>query len=142
MIPSDDSNVLLASLYINLAFAPDISKPAPSACNEFEALEANTIILSLMSTTLELIVVVIPSTIKPPLIITVPLSSPCPAGSIVNEAGVYKVEPSNTTLPDTFSPLSNLVEPTTFKLVFTSIELALISRIKAFAHLLSYFPKL
>ena len=101
-IPIDELNVLLVSLYINLTFAPDISKPPPSACAEFNELEANTIILSLMSTTLELIVVVVPRTCKLPLICTSPVLFPCDAGSIINDAGVYKVEPPNTTLPDTF----------------------------------------
>ena len=110
-IPSDALNVLLVSLYINLAFAPDISKPPPSACAEFNELEANTIILSLMSTTLELIVVVVPRTCKLPLICTSPVLFPWAAGSIVNDAGVYKVEPPNITLPDTFKLTLTSTEP-------------------------------
>ena len=115
---------------MNLAFAPDISKPAPSASNEFEALEANTIILSLMSSTLELIVVVVPRTCKLPLIITSPVLLLCPIGSIVNDAGVYKVEPPNTTLPDT------LIFPLT--LIFATLK----SIIWALRHWLVLVPKL
>ena len=52
---------------------PEISNPAPSVDVAFVALLANNIVLSLMSTIVELIIVVLPSTIKLPLIVTVPL---------------------------------------------------------------------
>jgi hypothetical protein len=92
-IPSsiDVSNLLSVSLYIKLTFAPLISKPAPSACPEFDAFEAKTILRSLISTTVELIVVVVPLTSKSPRIITFPVISPSPEGSIINSEGTLKV---------------------------------------------------
>ena len=48
---------------------------------------ARTIFLSLIETVVELIVVVVPSTCRSPRMITLPVLSPTPAGSIVKLAG-------------------------------------------------------
>ena len=51
------------------------------------ALSAITIFLSFNETVVEFIVVVTPSTVKSPRILTVPVASPIAAGSITNTEG-------------------------------------------------------
>ena len=76
--------------YVNVAFAPSIVIPAPSAAAALLAESAKTIVLSLIESVVELIVVVVPSTCKSPAIITFPVLSPTAAGSIVKLAGPAK----------------------------------------------------
>ena len=73
---------------------PDTSIPAPYVCGVLVALLANNIVWSLISNTEELIIVLLPSIWRPPLIITNPVLSPWPAGSIINVEGVVKL-PAN-----------------------------------------------
>ena len=61
--------------------------PLPSAAASLIAPEPRTIFLSSTVTVVELIVVVVPSICRLPLIITNPVSSPTAAGSIVRVAG-------------------------------------------------------
>ena len=66
--------------------------PAPSAVKSVGlATVASSIFLSSTVSVVELIVVVVPSTCKLPLITTSPVSSPTAAGSIVNVAGPLSV---------------------------------------------------
>ena len=122
-------------LYINSALTPPILKPPPSACEEFVAFEATTIILSLMSTTVELIVVVVPSTCKSPKIITLPVISPCPEGSIVNVEGTFKVVPLIKTLFSDVSPVIRRLEP----VILENVVLPLIFRLPPIERSLKIF---
>ena len=76
--------------YVNVAFAPSIVIPAPSAAAASAAESAKTMFLSLTERVVELIVVVVPSTCKSPAMITLPVLSPTAAGSIVKLAGPAK----------------------------------------------------
>jgi hypothetical protein len=61
--------------------------PAPSINKSLVAVEAIPTTKSASSIVEELIVVVVPSTYKSPLILTAPVLSLIPAGSIINVAG-------------------------------------------------------
>ena len=63
-------------------------------------------------------------------------------GTIVNEAGTYKVEPPNVTLPDISKLLEIFTAPVTFNLPLISILVALTSFIYALFHGLRLDPKL
>ena len=70
-----------------LAPAPSTVIPAPFAAELPAAPLASVIFKSSTSSVVELIVVCVPSTCRLPAITTVPVLSPCTAGSIVNVAG-------------------------------------------------------
>ena len=82
--------------------------------------------LSATSNVVELTVVVVPSTVRLPLITTAPVLSPIAAGSITKEAGPVS-EPVMSTLPVTSMPedlASIMLLPATF--IFTlCIELSM-----------------
>ena len=67
--------------------APPKTIPAPANPELSAALSAILNVLSFTETSVELIVVVVPSTVKLPSILTVPLLSPIVAGSMINSAG-------------------------------------------------------
>ena len=73
-----------------VALAPSTVSPAPLAAAASAAPEATTIFLSSTVKVVLLIVVVVPSTCKLPAITTVPVLSPCAAGSIVKLDGPRK----------------------------------------------------
>ena len=73
-----------------VALAPSTVMPAPLAAAAFAEPLASVIFLSSTVSVVLLIVVVVPSTCKSPAITTVPVLSPCAAGSIVNVAGPLK----------------------------------------------------
>ena len=80
-------HVSVAEVYSNVAAAPSTVSPAPLAAAELAAPLASVRLRSFTATTVELIVVVVPSTCRLPAMTTVPVSSPCAAGSIVNVVG-------------------------------------------------------
>jgi hypothetical protein len=65
--------------------------PPPSAAASFAAPKPRTIFLSTTVIVVDLMVVVVPSICRLPLITTVPVSSPTAAGSIVRVAGPLMV---------------------------------------------------
>ena len=88
--PILEDHLSVACEYVNVLL-PDTSIPAPSVCDECVALLANNIVWSLISNTEELIIVLLPSTWRLPLIITIPVLSPCADGSIIKVEGTFKL---------------------------------------------------
>ena len=85
---------------------PEISNPAPSVDVASGALLANNNVLSLTSTIVEFIIVVLPSTIKPPLILTIP-SLLSGDGFIINGDGPFNT-PFNVKLFNDVSLFSTI----------------------------------
>ena len=81
------SQLVVLCTYVIVALAPSTVIPAPLAAELFAAPLASVMFRSSMSSVVELIVVCVPSTCRSPAITTVPVLSPCVAGSIVNVAG-------------------------------------------------------
>jgi hypothetical protein len=65
--------------------------PAPSRRRLFDIVVAIPTLKSANSIVVELITVSVPSTYKSPLILTTPVLSPTPAGSIISSAGPVMV---------------------------------------------------
>ena len=85
--------------------------PAPSAAASLAAPSATWIFRSLTVTVVELIIVWVPSTWRSPLITTVPVLSPTPAGSIFKVAGPEIVS-EETLIADPSAPVWNAVAVT------------------------------
>ena len=81
------SQLVVAWVYSKVAEAPPIVIPAPLAAAESAASVAIEKFKSSIDTVVELTVVVVPSTCRLPAMTTVPVLSPCVAGSSVNVAG-------------------------------------------------------
>jgi hypothetical protein len=86
----DDLNFSIATDAANSAAANGAGITIGGAGAEFAASVAILKLRSSIATVVEFIVVVVPSTCKLPAITTVPVSSPCVAGSIVKLAGPLK----------------------------------------------------
>ena len=84
------TNLSVPLLYVNVAFAPSIVKPAPLAADALAAPSASVKFKSLIFTVVLLIDVCVPSTCKSPAITTVPVLSPTADGSITKLAGPAK----------------------------------------------------
>ena len=88
-----DFSAELAKSYTNVAFAPSIVRPAPSTAEARVAPLATVMFASVTSNVAVLIVVVVPSTIRSPLILSVPAASSSPAGSRTISAGPDNLAP-------------------------------------------------
>ena len=88
-----DFSAELAKSYTNVAFAPSIVRPAPSTAEARVAPLATVMFASVTSNVAVLIVVVVPSTIRSPLILSVPAASSSPAGSRTISAGPDSLAP-------------------------------------------------
>ena len=119
LTPLLNSQTLSGSLY-NILPPYSTSIPAPFEDAALVEFAANLIVRSLISTVVEFIVVVVPSTCKFPFTMTKPVSSPTTDGSM------YKVEgpcicPPNTASPVTFNVLSRTVAPVTFNVLSRTV---------------------
>ena len=125
LIPKLDTQTFDALLYNNDAYsAPAGPTPIPPllAADAVAALLAMLICKSFVVTVLELIVVVVPCTVKLPVIITLPSVPPEPFGSIVNVGPAPTIKlPLNVMPPTDIVPLvvkfPPVVLPVTLKLL-------------------------